>query len=562
MTPMSFLFVQQAEKEVIAKSEITTPTKPRSDFPTFVLHWVLVLAVAVAFATGMRVAADSDEAIGALLSTILPQGNVLAIHAVSALVLVAIAVTYIVFLARTKLFGRLALRGIAYRLRHRKTRCYGVNRLLYWVSFSLLGGAFLTGSAMYFDEPINGDLVQKAHYFFAAGFLLYLPAHVIAQSLQGGLAHLLRVFRPRWLHGSALMMATTAGVGVAASLYGLTTAAIPALSLGRVDPSELMQGYPSDRAWMNAKAITIRTTHGRHFPDGVADVSIRALRDRDRAYFLFEWSDTTHSLMYLPLRKTPDGWKKMQTKFPVSDEDEFMDDKFAVMLSNSPALAVGNAVHLGPKPIANRPGSANKRGLHYTVDGSIVDVWYWRSDRHTYTRQLEDMYFGPPLEPKPGKRYTGGWTGDPGCIGGAGANYSEIDGSDYVTPKRLPREPALLQVKSGESMADPGVTDTGKWWLTQDDSVAYSKDLDTYLIGTLLPSVLINGPYQGDCSDVSAVGIWANGRWRLAVSRKLDTGSQYDVVIRDGVYLWVAAFDRTQARHSRHQQPVKIKFAE
>jgi Ethylbenzene dehydrogenase len=487
---------------------------------------------------------------------------VLAIHAVSALVLIAIAVAYVVFLTRTRLFGRIALRGVVYRLRRRKTRCCGVNRLLYWVSFTLLGGAFLTGSAMYFDEPVNGDLVQKAHYLFAAGFLLYLPAHVIAQSLQGGLAHLLRMFRPRWLYSSALLVAIIAGVGVAASLYGFTRAAMPALLVGRVDSKELMQGYPSDRAWMNAEAITIRTTHGRHFPNGVADVSVRALRDQDRAYFLFEWPDTTRSLMYLPLSKTPNGWKKMQTKFPVSDEDEFMDDKFAVLLSNSPALGVGNAVHLGPKPIADRPGSANKRGLHYTVDGSIVDVWYWRSDRHTYTRQLEDMYFGPPLEPKPGKRYTGGWTGDPSCTGGAGPNYSEIEGSDYVVPKRLPKEPALLQVKSGESMADPGVTDTGKWWLTQDDSVAYSNDLDTYPIGTLLPSVLINGPYQGDCGDVFAVGTWTNGHWRLAVSRKLDTGSQYDVVIKDGIYLWVAAFDRTQARHSRHQQPVKITFAE
>jgi hypothetical protein len=143
-TPMSFLFIQQAEKEVIAKNEVTPPRKPRIDFPTFVLHWVLVLAVAVNFATGMRVAADSDKPIGASLSTILPQGNVLAIHAGSALVLIAVAVTYVVFLAQTKLLRRHALRGLVYELCHRKTRCCGVNRLLYWVSFTLLVGAFLT----------------------------------------------------------------------------------------------------------------------------------------------------------------------------------------------------------------------------------------------------------------------------------------------------------------------------------------------------------------------------------------------------------------------------------
>jgi hypothetical protein len=133
-------------------------------------------------------------------------------------------------------------------------------------------------------------------------------------------------------------------------------------------------------------------------------------------------------------------------------------------------------------------------------------------------------------------------------------NYSQIAGGEYVTPKRLP--------KVNYSNADPGAVDTGKWWLTQEDSIAYSKDLDTSPVGAFVPSVLISGPYRGDCADVSGIGTWANGRWRLAVSRKLDTGSQYDVVIKDGIYLWVAAFDRTQARHSRHQQPVKIKFAE
>lgn len=403
-TPMSFLFIQQAEKEVIAKNEVTPPRKPRIDFPTFVLHWVLVLAVAVNFATGMRVAADSDKPIGASLSTILPQGNVLAIHAGSALVLIAVAVTYVVFLAQTKLLRRHALRGLVYELCHRKTRCCGVNRLLYWVSFTLLVGAFLTGSAMYLDVPVNGDLVQKAHYYFASGFLLYLPLHVIAQSRQGGLAHLLMVFRPQGLYGSVLAVALMAGVGVAIALYGFQGAVSPTLLVGRVSASELTNGYPSDAAWMKAEVISIRTTHGYHMPNGVADITVRALRDQERAYFLFEWPDTTRSLMYLPLSKTVEGWQVMQPKFAVADENEWMDDKFGVLLSNSPALGGGNVVHLGPKPIADRPGSPNKRGLHYTVDGSIADVWYWRSDRHTHTRQLEDMYFGAPLEAKPGKR--------------------------------------------------------------------------------------------------------------------------------------------------------------
>ncbi len=46
----------------------------------------------------------------------------------------------------------------------------------------------------------------------------------------------------------------------------------------------------------------------------------------------------------------------------------------------------------------------------------------------------------------------------------------------------------------------------------------------------------------------------------LEVSRQLDTQSEYDVAFSTArpVYLSVAAFNRTQTRHSEHIRPIKV----
>src|SRR3546814_11133392 len=78
------------------------------------------------------------------------------------------------------------------------------------------------------------------------------------------------------------------------------------------------------------------------------------------------------------------------------------------MLSRDSHLAALNTSHLGPQPLAGRPGGPNERGLHYTTDGSLVDVWHWKSVRTGPLEQFDDDHFGPPLAPpdNPATRYT------------------------------------------------------------------------------------------------------------------------------------------------------------
>jgi len=128
-----------------------------------------------------------------------------------------------------------------------------------------------------------------------------------------------------------------------------------------------------------------------------------------------------------------------------------------------------------------------------------------------------------------------------------------------IRPLRLPKDPAQLE-RLGNVDLDPNVGDDGELWLPMENTIAYSEELDTYPVGTVMPSVLIEGPFEGDRGDVRAVARWHDGWWRLEVTRKLDTGSEFDIALRpdEPAHLWVAVFDHAQTRHSRHLHPVRI----
>jgi len=128
-----------------------------------------------------------------------------------------------------------------------------------------------------------------------------------------------------------------------------------------------------------------------------------------------------------------------------------------------------------------------------------------------------------------------------------------------VVPKYLPRDPALLEPFQGLDMA-PEASDDVAVFLRHEDVVPYEAALDRYPVGTVMPAVIVKSAMQGDRGDVSAVSRWENGVWTMEVSRKLDTGSEFDVAFAEDrpTYLWVAAFNHAQTRHSRHLYPVKV----
>lgn len=599
---------------------------PRTDYGTVLLHWLLVAALLLAIFTGFRLAADQShlqwlQALGAIL----PQGNVWRLHIGAGLALSGLAAAYVAYLRRARLSRRVSLdrARLIGLTRSGRVRWSAINVVLYWTFFVVFLLQLGTGALLFVGY---GGRVSTLHLAGASLLVVYPLLHVAAQWAYGGVDQILRIMRPTGLgpavrpptlaealvehlarhepesirskqlgeagsgqtsgrlngkdlsphatrlHANPIAVAFAAGA-VATSLIVLTdTASRDVLIIAAVPAERVpkLDGDLGDPVWRSAVPVVVQTQQGENFDGtGATRVEMRAVHDGTFAYFAFVWDDPTRSLKHLPLFKKSDGWHLLHEQFDIEDEDAYYEDKFAVLLSRSSEMPSGGAIHLGPRPLAAKPGGLSGRGLHYTTDGSIVDVWHWKAARGGLLGYMDDNYFGAPVEPtlaeSAGKtRYKGGYAVDPGKAFYAHNFKSEPPGGyrAAIQPIKLPKDMAKIVLAMGRIDLDPnhGEAEGARWWMTSEESVAYSAALDARIpVGTVIPGVLIDGEYTGDRADVRCGAHWAAGRWTLEVARRLNTGSQYDIAISSGVFLWVAAFDHSQTRHTRHLRPIRLE---
>lgn len=540
---------------------VNSPLRPKTDLPTVLMHWGVVFALLLSVSTGWRIASLTDGS-GWLrwLDVLLLQGNVLRWHFMSAAVLTSLVLAYAVFLWRMDLAGRLLFRWSSFRSTDPATRWQAVNKLIYWIAFGLLAGAAVTGVLMYFAPGLlpTNPLI-RVHELLSWSFVVYMGLHVLAQLALGGLRQLLKIVSPRAAYGVGAGIAIAAGLGGAAFAYILDSSTQPTLTFVKTVTTPSLDGDGSDGVWKQAPEVVVHTARGFNLIGGEVAVHIRALHDGSRAYLLFRWPDSTRSQKHIPLQKTDGGWKLVHTNYYNNDENEYYEDKFAVMLALSP-VAGGNTVRLGAKPFADKPGPAHGLGLHAATDGSLADVWHWKSVRSGAINQVDDNYFGALMDVKPG-RYTGGYTQDPKTGGGFEQIFEKIPGTPYVKVKYLPKDLAAQQAQMGPFNPDVNVSDTGSFAMPRASVVPYSAKADAAIpVGTVIPSIVYDTPFTGDRGDVSAHAQWRDGWWTLEVSRALDTGSKFDQPIGNDTYMWVSVFDHSQVRHTRHMQPMKLRL--
>jgi hypothetical protein len=535
----------------------------RADLPTTLLHWGLVAALLVSVSTGWRIASMTDS--NPMLrwaDALLLQGNVLRWHFMSATLLTALVVGYVAFLWRMGLGGRLRVRLASLRSPDAKARWQAINRLVYWIAFALLAGAAATGVLLYFfPGTVASEPLIQVHEWLSWGFVFYIAVHVVAQVAMGGLRQLLKIITPRLAYGLGAAVALGAGLTAGAAAYLTDARSLPPLYIVKTSVAPTLDGDPSDAVWKNAPEAVVHTNRGFNFGgSGEVDVHVRALTDGQFAYILFRWPDATRSQKHLPLVKAAGGWKVMHSNYFKNDENDYYEDKFAVMLARSP-VAGGDTVRLGKQPLAGKPGPTNGLGLHASLDGSLADVWHWKSVRTGALHQFDDNYFGPPMEAKPGARYTGGYTQDPHTGGGFEQNFDKIKDSEFVKVKFLPKDLAAQQQRLGHFNPDPNAGDDGEFSMQKEDVVAFSAERDAQIpLGTVIPSVIFDKPFSGDRGDVTVHSQWKDGWWTLEAKRLLDTGSKFDQPIANGIFMWVSVFDHNQVRHTRHVQPLRLTF--
>jgi hypothetical protein len=290
----------------------------------------------------------------------------------------------------------------------------------------------------------------------------------------------------------------------------------------------------------------------------------------DKVFFAVKWADPTRSLRRLPMIKKEDGWYLFDKRASRMDVVGFYEDKLAILFSDTADLGGSGVSNLGPSPLpADKPRPLNERGFHFTNDGSIKDLWQWKASRGGMLGRVDDQFMGPPYEPSKDDaaymaRYQGGYWNDPGrTIYSYNFKFFKKDYEGPVEVVKLPKDWKKTQDQLGKISFDPNTSDdeNSRWNMFEDEVQPYSKEEDAKIpVGTVMPGVLISGKYEGDRGDLLGGARWKDGFWTLEIERKLKTGSKYDkdFVPTKNLYMWVAAYDHVQTRHTRHARPVRI----
>src|ERR1041385_8039284 len=422
-----------------------------------------------------------------------------------------------------------------------KMRFGGLNVLLHWAAYVIVGIMTVTGIFLYLG---HGGWLLQIHSYVAFLGLGYILVHAVAHYLYGGWWQVFRIFRPAQLvltqavKPKPLMIAAGVGALVVAGIAASDTIFTDKLVIKRVavapDPKKLLD----DPVWANITPARIHPQQGINLGGtGESLVEVRAAHDGKKAYFAFRWEDPTRSMRREPLIKQADGWHIIADNTYTDDVTTFYEDKFSVIFSPAAAFGSGGVAHFGARPLGdNTKHSRNGRGLHYT-DGAMVDMWQWKASRGGLLGEVDDMYIGPPRAPTPNEaalvnRYQAGYWGDPGDTPYT-YNFKLLKPSEYrddapVPILRLPKDHVAMTKAMGRWDPEPGssVDDGSKWWMFLDESVPYSAEEDAKIpIGTIIPAVLITGKHEGDRYDVKCAAHWADGHWTMVASRALDTGS-------------------------------------
>ncbi|MDP1531591.1 ethylbenzene dehydrogenase-related protein [Rhodoferax sp.] len=322
------------------------------------------------------------------------------------------------------------------------------------------------------------------------------------------------------------------------SLVAVYTGTAPNLAAGAADP-----------VWAKASPLSAELTGGVNFgakpgAKGESSVTLKAAYTNDMLYMLVQYKDPTNSIRRGPFQKQADGsWKKLKDPADKGGDDNmYYEDKWAMLWPTNEATA---------KPFDNEgcamachEGQTKPYGNKYTnLPGQLLDMWHMKGQRTGPLGYLDDQYtddtrYDAKTAPNAGRK------GDPGPQGGEYTNIALVDG-----------KPAFMGRDAKAANAG------GTYYIKKGDQVPF--DDSKFKAGDEVASIIINPLTGTDRGDVQVANTYANGMHTSVVSRKLVTGSKFDVQFANLSARYgfgFAAFDNAQVRHATSDDPMYLVF--
>ena len=292
-----------------------------------------------------------------------------------------------------------------------------------------------------------------------------------------------------------------------------------------------------DEAWKTAPVTTVKVMGGKNLPGGSTEVAMRALYTTDKIYFMYQYKDATESFQRSPWVKQADGsWKKLNDpEDKGGDNNKYYEDKFAVIWNiSTPVFEQRGCM------AACHTGEGKPYGNKYTANpGERLDMWHAKSVRGAANIGMTDDQYVDHTRYDKDKTPNAGRRSDPGTDG-----YKNNDTADKKLPAFALR---------GNKPAPP-------YWIVDAEKEPF--DDSKYKAGDEVPGLLVM-PYTGDRGDLPTSMTWKDGTWTVVISRKLTTGSEFDVQFDDlkkQYAFGVAVFDNAQVRHAFSPGVLKLNF--
>ena len=339
---------------------------------------------------------------------------------------------------------------------------------------------------------------------------------------------------------------TLTAVAVAA-LFGCATGqddtAANVLVAAKVATAPTLDGNAGDEVWARAKSLTVKLSDGANFGGkGETTATLKAVYSGDTVYFLVQYLDPTNSTQRGPFQKQADGsWKKLQDPANKGGDDNvYYEDKWAMIWNINNSIAGFNEQGCAVACHAGEPGKPY--GNKYTAKaGELGDMWHMKSGRTAPLGNVDDQYLDHTRH-------------DAKASPNAGRK-NEPGGPEYQGFGLVNGKPQFMN-KDGKA-ANAG----GSYYIVEGNQVAF--DDSRFKPGAEVASYRIF-PLKGDRADVKVAMRWSSGVHTSEVSRKLTTGSKFDVQFSDlnAQYAFsFAAFDNAQVRHAMHYDALKLRFA-